>query len=176
MAISVHHVLGRTVVAAHSAANHGTRHPARKRNVRAPELAMIWLALTGLGCGSAPLSEARGTPQVGPVKMVVTWRNYEGWPEQDPSEAIIVIDGNDVGKGEMGFLRILDEMREIPKGSYVYFKFTHPRIAITNSGSAYTGRSWPGSATVPFLDDDRLYRMVRLIVSERSLHMEYVAP
>ena len=52
--------------------------------------------------------------------MTITWAGFDGIKNNNPKEAVYIVNGQRVGKGEEGFSHVLAKLRGLPMGATVY--------------------------------------------------------
>jgi len=82
-----------------------------------------------------------------PPTFTLTWPDYDGDGEA-MAMATYVLNGKSLGRGLVGFQRLLDEMRRFPRGSVLRVEFT-PHDATGNAAPYY----------VPLLDKNEFRRV-----------------
>ena len=114
---------------------------------------------------------------------LLTWRQYNGDTMDDPREAIYILNGREIGHGDVGFLKVLEAIQGLPRKTELW---VYPDKAVLEQNLSTEGSvedAFPydeevlpyGKSTVPFRGNHTLMSELRKITQERDIAIWYLA-
>lgn len=136
------------------------------------------------GCGAEPSETTRATPaspvelphKPAPRTVYLTWTNFDGKTDADPSLARYFLDGKPIGTGSKGFTRLVSKLETLPPESVVYLFPDAKSIApLASEGGAGTV-AWARD-NVPFrVSDEQRIRFKNVADARRLVVRSFREP
>lgn len=138
---------------------------------------LVFLAVAAMAAANCQCGSDGNGERPRPVKattVALTWAQFDGRKQSDPQEAIYLLDGKTIGKGDKGFESVLRELESFPPGSKVMVYPDNDVWGFFGLG----GYGWESSqepTSVPFRHSGILVERFKQTATRKGIEIWYLA-